>query len=74
MNRLKQLRYEKGVGLGDVAAAVKVARQTLGRLENSDNSTPSASTAKALAEFYGVSVPQLLGSEDLPPVSERNAA
>jgi transcriptional regulator with XRE-family HTH domain len=73
MNRLRQLRYEKGVGLAEVAIAANVARQTLGRLENDVTTSPSASTAKALAEYYGISVPQLMGSEDLPAPSERAA-
>lgn len=63
MNRLKLLRYERGADLGEVAEATGLTRQTLGRLERGDTTHPSAATAKALADFYGMTVAELLGVE-----------
>ena len=68
MNRLRLLRYERGLELAEVAASIGVNRQTLGRLERGDTAQPSAQTAKRLAEFYGMSIAELLG------VDERSAA
>lgn len=66
MNRLKLLRYERGVELTEVAEAVGVNRQTLGRLEAGSTVQPNASTAKALADYYGLTVAELLGVDQLP--------
>lgn len=67
MNRLRLLRYERGIELSDVAAGTGLNRQTIGRLERGDTK-PSAATAKALADFYEITVAELLG------VDERSAA
>lgn len=63
MNRFALLRYEKGLTREAVASGSGVSVQTLKRLENDDTDTPSAPTAKALADFYGLSVADLLGIE-----------
>lgn len=63
MNRLKLLRYERGAEMTEVAEATGVTRQTLRRLESGETVQPSAATAKALAEFYGITVAELLGVE-----------
>lgn len=68
MNRLRLMRYERGLALTSVADQVGITRQQLGRLERGDTIRPSASTAKALADFYEISVAELLG------VDERSAA
>ena len=64
MNRLKLLRYERGVDLTEVAEATGVTRQTLGRWEAGSTVQPNASTAKAIADYYGITVAELLGVED----------
>ena len=63
MTRLRLLRYERGVEMAEVASSVGINRQTLGRLERG-TTKPSASTAKALADYYEVTVADLLGVED----------
>lgn len=63
MNRFELLRYERGLTREAVAAASGVNTQTLKRLENDDTERPSAPTAKALADFYEMSVAELLGIE-----------
>lgn len=64
MNRLKLLRFERGLTLEAVAEATGVGRQTLMRLERGDTTKPSAPTVKALADFYEVSVSELLGLDE----------
>lgn len=64
MNRLRLLRFERGLRMDDVAEGTGLTRQTLRRLESGETTEPSAATAKALADFYGVSVAELLGVKD----------
>lgn len=61
MNRLRLLRYERGLEVNEVAERVGVSRQTMHRLESGETAEPSAATAKALADVYGVTVADLLG-------------
>lgn len=65
MNRLRLLRFERGLKMQDVAEGTGLTRQTLRRLESDETGEPSASTAKALADFYGVTVADLLGLEEV---------
>lgn len=64
MNRYERLRYERGVSRADLAAATGLHRNTLAGLENGLVERPSAATAKALADFYEISVFELLGVEE----------
>lgn len=61
MNRFLMLRYEKGLTRAEVAIGSGVTAQTLKRLENDDTERPSAPVAKALADYYKMSVADLLG-------------
>lgn len=60
MNRLEQLRYERGLTQRQVAEGAGVSRTTVNRLERAANPKPHAAVAHALARFYGVSVTDLL--------------
>lgn len=71
MNRFELLRYEKGLTRGELAAVAGVSERTIRYLETEEVVKPSASTAKALADYYGMSVAALLGV-DAP--SESSAA
>lgn len=64
MNRLRLLRFERGLSQGDVSAAAGVSQQTLSALEHGHRE-PSAETAKALADFYEVPVAEILGLEQV---------
>lgn len=64
MKRLELLRYERGHELAVVAKGIGVSRQTLSRLEDGSTAKPNAKTAKALADFYGITVAELLGLDD----------
>lgn len=63
MNRLTLLRYERGLTQQEVSAGSGVPLPTIKRLETGDTVRPSAPTAKALADFYEISVADLLGIE-----------
>lgn len=59
MNRLALLRYERGLTLSQVAEGAGVHIRTLNKAEDGD--TPTAPVAKRLADFYEVSVAEVLG-------------
>lgn len=61
MNRFELLRYEKGLTRGELASAAGVSERTIRYLETVEVVKPAAATAKALADFYGISVATLLG-------------
>lgn len=64
MNRFEQMRYERGLTLGDVAEGTGLTRQTVRAVEHlTGDDRPTAPTTKALADFYGTSVAELLGLE-----------
>lgn len=60
MNRIRLMRYERGLSAKDVVEGSGISHMTLARLESGDTQ-PSAPIAKALADFYEVSVAELLG-------------
>lgn len=61
MNLFKLLRYERGLTIGEVASGAGVSRPTISALEAAEQPKPSAPVARALADFYGISVAELLG-------------
>jgi len=64
MNRYALMRYERGLTRGDLAAGSGVPERTLRSLENGNVVRPSAPTAKALADYYGIPVATLLGLQE----------
>lgn len=62
MNRLKILRKEKGLSQQALAKEIGVSYRTLQNWENGVN-TIKPDKAKVLADYFGVSVGQLLGYE-----------
>lgn len=65
MNRIKQLRKEKGLSLQQVADAVGVGNNTISRYETGKRE-PKLETWQSLADFFNVSVPYLQGIEEIP--------
>ncbi len=63
MERLKQLRQEKGLYQKDVAAYLGVDRTTYVKYETGV-SEPTQETLKALADYFDVSIDYLLGRTD----------
>ena len=63
--RLKDLRYEKGVTITQVARNCKVSIQCISSLEMGKRN-PTGSTISMLADYFGVSADYLLGRIDDP--------
>lgn len=68
MNRFRKLRYEHGLTISELARGSGVSRPTLARLEE-DNTVPTAPVAKALADYYLMTVEQLLDESNGDPVA-----
>lgn len=67
MNRIKQLRLEKGISQSDVASVVGITQQAVNHYEHGIRN-PRLETCKKLADYFNVSVPYLQGKifkEDL---------
>ena len=62
MSRLRLLRLERGLTLSEVAAETGVSDTTISNAERSG--AISAGNRKALADFYGVTVAYLLGTDE----------
>jgi transcriptional regulator with XRE-family HTH domain len=65
MERLKQLRGEKGLTQQEVSDAVGVARETYARYESGAR-TPDIDMLSRLADLFGVTTDYLLGRTDIP--------
>ncbi len=63
MNRLKQLRTEKGVTQGDVAKELNITRQGYANYEN-EITQPSPAILTKLADFFNCSIDYIVGRED----------
>jgi transcriptional regulator with XRE-family HTH domain len=72
-DRLRALRSEKGVNQETVAEAVGISRVGLARYETGQR-IPVLKIAARLADYYGVSVPHLLGNDEPVPVIEKAPA
>lgn len=64
MNRLKELRQEKGLSQKELAKDIGVHYRTLQNWENG-KAEIKPDKAQVLADFFGVSVGYLLGYEDM---------
>ena len=60
MNRLKELRKEKGLTLGEIQSKTGINRGTYNDYENG-TTEPKLETWQALADYFNVSVPYLQG-------------
>ena len=63
MNRLKELRQEKKLSQKEIADLLEVSEKTISRWEKGENVIKS-DKAQQLADYFGVSVGNLLGYED----------
>ncbi|ORO96651.1 helix-turn-helix transcriptional regulator [Streptococcus mitis] len=71
-NRLKKLRKEKGLTQADLAKVLNTNQSQYGKYENGKTNL-SIENAKILAEYFGVSIPYLLGYEENSTVNKPNA-
>jgi putative transcriptional regulator len=61
-NRARELRTEKGLSQGELAAAVEVSRQTINSIET-ERYTPSLPLALALARYFGSTVEEMFDAD-----------
>lgn len=71
-NRLKVLRKEKGLTQADLAKVLNTNQSQYGKYENGKTNL-SIENAKILAEYFGVSIPYLLGYEENSMANKPNA-
>ena len=64
MNRLKELRIEKGLLQADVAKVINKSDRMVGFYENGKRDM-STETLAILADFFNVSIDYLLGKSDI---------
>lgn len=72
LNRFERLRYERGLTQQQVADGAGISRATVISLERARRPKPTARTANALADFYEITVSELLSGD--APVDDRRAA
>jgi len=68
--KLQELRKERGLTQEELAEALYVSRAAISKWE-SGRGYPSIDSLKALAEFYSVTIDDLLSSEKLISIAER---
>jgi putative transcriptional regulator len=61
-NRVRELRTEKGLSQGQLAAALEVSRQTINSIEQ-ERYTPSLPLALALARFFATTVEAMFDAD-----------
>ena len=65
-NQVRELRTQRGLAQGQLAAAMGVSRQTINSIEN-DRYTPSLPLAIALARYFGVTVEEMFDDQESWP-------
>ena len=58
-NRLEELRMQRGIRQEELAAALKVSRQTISSLENG-RYNPSIMLAYKIAKYFGLTIEVML--------------
>jgi putative transcriptional regulator len=61
-NKVRALRIQKDLALGQLAEAMGVSRQTINSIEK-ERYTPSLPLALALARFFGVTVEEMFDDQ-----------
>ena len=64
MNRIKELRNEKGITQADLAKILKISDRAVGYYETGDRE-PDYTTLLKIAEYFDVSIDYLLGRVDV---------
>lgn len=69
MNRIKELRTERGITQADLAKILKISDRAVGYYENGDRE-PDYSTLLKIADYFDVSIDYLLGASDIKKPNE----
>ena len=64
MNRIKELRLEKGLLQSDIAKIINKTDRIIGFYESGERD-PNTETLSLLADFFNVSIDYLLGKSDI---------
>ena len=62
-NRLEELRRQRGIKQEELAAELKVSRQTIGSLENG-RYNPSIQLAFKISRYFGMSIQEIFIYEE----------
>ncbi|MCI8448851.1 MAG: helix-turn-helix transcriptional regulator [Eubacterium sp.] len=62
-NRLEELRRQRGIKQEELAAELKVSRQTIGSLENG-RYNPSIQLAFKISRYFGMSIEEIFIYEE----------
>ena len=62
-NRLEELRTQRGIRQDELAAALKVSRQTISSLENG-RYNPSILLAYKIAQYFGMTIEEVFIFEE----------
>lgn len=69
MNRLKQLRLERGLLQSDIAKIIKKSERTVGFYETGERDM-NTETLSTLADFFNVSIDYLLGKTNIRNIED----
>lgn len=64
MNRIKELRKDRKITITELSEALKIPQSTLTNYENGKRSPRDEETWEKLANYFGVSVPYIMGLTD----------
>lgn len=65
MNRIKELRKDRKITITELSEALKIPQSTLTNYENGKRSPRDEETWEKLANYFGVSVPYVMGLNDI---------
>lgn len=63
---LKKLLFERNMRASDLAKEVNLPKPTIGRIINGESAKPKDSTIQPIADYFQISIKQLIGEEPLP--------
>lgn len=72
MNKIKQLRLEKGITVKDLAEKIGISQSMLSNYENGNSTPRNNETWKKLADFFEVDVAYLMGLSLTRTFSDRD--
>lgn len=64
--KIKQLRLQRGISLSDLAERADVSKSYLSTIERDIQKNPSIQFLEKIADVLGISVLQLIGTEEKP--------
>ena len=71
MNRIRDLRKERGLTQAELAKVLKVSARTIGFYETCERD-PDTDTLRKLADYFCVSIDYLLGRLDIRDLTDKN--